>query len=71
MYCNSHITEGVYVEFYLTVKDMCIMLIGVLCGPVHVCNCVRFMCLFAFTVILILLTVTTLWTCPMSFCNYF
>jgi hypothetical protein len=31
----------------------------------------RFTCLFAFTVILILFTVTTLWTCPISFCNDF
>jgi hypothetical protein len=48
---------------------LCTMLISVLCGLVHVCNYMRFMCLFAFTVILILFTVTTLWTCPVSFCN--
>jgi hypothetical protein len=45
------------------------MLISVLCGPVLVCNYIRFTCLFAFTVILILFTVTTLWTCPILFCN--
>jgi hypothetical protein len=48
---------------------LCAMLLSVLCGPVHVCNYVRFKCLFAFTAILILFTVTTLWTCPISFCN--
>jgi hypothetical protein len=47
---------------------MCIMLISVLCGPVHVCNYIRFTYLFAFTVILILFT---LWLCPISFCNDF
>jgi hypothetical protein len=50
---------------------LCIMLIRVLSGPVHVCNYIRFTCLFAFTVILILFTVTILWTCPILFCNLF
>jgi hypothetical protein len=47
------------------------MLISVLPGPVHVCNYIRITCLFAFTVILILFTVTTLWMCPISFGNDF
>jgi hypothetical protein len=50
---------------------LCTMLISILCGPVCVCNYIRFTCLFAFTVIIILFTVTTLWTCPISFCNDF
>jgi hypothetical protein len=50
---------------------LCTMLISILCGPVHVCNYIRFRCLFAFTVIIIPFTVTTLWTCPISFCNDF
>jgi hypothetical protein len=47
------------------------MLISVLCGLIYVCNYIRFTCLFAFTVILILFTVTALWMCPISFCNDF
>jgi hypothetical protein len=46
---------------------LCTMLISILCGPVHVCNYIGFKCLFAFTVIVILFTVTTLWMCPISF----
>jgi hypothetical protein len=37
-----------------------------LCGPVHVCNYIRFTCLFAFTVIVILFTVTTVCTMLIS-----